>query len=91
MIMIGPFFFTTLLLPVLVRTAASESAASSGHRVRIVNTSSSSHDAMAPSAGVVWSSIQKDKEAAWPSRKKMGTTQLYGQSKLVCLSTADYN
>ncbi|EIM79649.1 NAD-P-binding protein [Stereum hirsutum FP-91666 SS1] len=74
-------FFTTLLLSVLVRTAVSESAALSGHRVRIVNTSSS-HDAMAPSAGVVWSSIQKDKEAPWPSRKKMGMTQLYGQSKL---------
>lgn len=80
---VGAFFFTTLLLPVLIRTAASESTASSGHRVRVVHTSSNAHDGMAPSAGIVWESLQKDKEKAWPVRKKMGKFQLYGQSKLV--------
>ncbi|EIM84129.1 NAD-P-binding protein [Stereum hirsutum FP-91666 SS1] len=79
---LGPFFFTTLLLPVLTRTAASESAAASGHRVRVVHTSSNSHDGMAPSAGLVWESMQRDKDKALPMRKKMGKFQLYGQSKL---------
>ncbi|THH16750.1 hypothetical protein EW146_g3938 [Bondarzewia mesenterica] len=76
---LGHFFFTTLLLPVLLRTAASSTNPT--HKARIVNVSSNAHELMTVPGGINWDSLRKG-EAATPARRKLGKNALYGQSKL---------
>ncbi|TFK24419.1 NAD(P)-binding protein [Coprinopsis marcescibilis] len=66
---LGHFYFTKLLLPILVSTAK----ASPSGNVRVVNTSSS-----ASRVGKINFNTFKDS----PARRKLSPTALYGQSKL---------
>ncbi|KAJ7151201.1 NAD-P-binding protein [Mycena filopes] len=77
---LGHFFLTQLLLPVLLRTAKGE-VSGSPCPVRIISVSSDAHQETAPKQGIVWESLQKG-DAARPARKKLTGTRLYGQSKL---------
>lgn len=65
---LGHFYFTKLLLPTLIATAKS---APDG-KARVITTSSSAHALQ----GLTFSTFKDS-----PARKKMSTTQLYGQSK----------
>jgi len=71
---LGHFYLTKLLLPVLTATAKKTPAGT----VRVVNLSSIGHNYGAPE-GIRWATLEKDSLEA---RKKLGTTKLYGQSKL---------
>ena len=73
----GHFYFTKLLLPVLVNTAEKVLAGS----VRVINISSIAHY-MSASEGIRWSTLGHGADAI-EARKKLGTTRVYGQSKLV--------
>lgn len=64
----GHFYFTKLLLPTLIATAKS---APDG-KARVITTSSSAHILQ----GLDFSAFKDS-----PARKKMSTTELYGQSK----------
>ena len=78
----GHFYLTKLLLPVLTATAKRTPAGT----VRVVNVSSMGHHHRAPE-GIRWATLANDSLEA---RKKLGTTKLYGQSKLVrCTNTAE--
>ncbi|KAJ7728807.1 NAD-P-binding protein [Mycena maculata] len=77
---LGHYFFTTLLMPTLLRTAKGE-VSGTPRRVRVVSVSSDAHEMTAPKQGIVWESLQKG-DAALPARKKLTGTRLYGQSKL---------
>lgn len=68
---LGHFYFTKLLLPVLIVTAKS----SSDGKARIVNTSSSGHLA---SGGLGFNTLKDS-----PARKRTHLFKLYAQSKLV--------
>ena len=75
---VGPFLFTTLLMPVLQATAAETGD------VRIVNTSSLGHMA-APKPCIAWETLkpgEKDEEGD-KRRRKLGPDVLYYQSKCV--------
>ena len=73
----GHFYLTKLLFPVLTVTAKNSPAGT----VRVVNVSSLGHYRGAPE-GIRWSSVSPGNDAL-EVRKKLGTTRLYGQSKLV--------
>ncbi|KAI0322377.1 NAD-P-binding protein [Amylostereum chailletii] len=75
----GHFFFTILLLPVLLRTAKGE-VSGTPRKVRVVNVSSSGHSLLAPPGGIAWETLEKD-DASLDVRKKLGM-RLYSQSKL---------
>ncbi|KAF8500401.1 NAD-P-binding protein [Russula emetica] len=74
---LGHFYLTKLLLPVLTATAKNSPA----ETVRVVNVASIGHHRGAPE-GIRWSTISPDGNDALEARKKLGTTRLYGQSKL---------
>ena len=67
----GHFYFTKLLLPVLAQAAKNSP---DGHS-RVVNTSSSAHELI--------STINFDTLKDSPARQKLGSWNLYFQSKLV--------
>ena len=67
----GHYYFTRLLLPVLLSTAA----ATAGGKVRIINTSSMGHAFVGH--------IDYDTLKDGPQRIKLGTHKLYFQSKFV--------
>ncbi|KAF8500404.1 NAD-P-binding protein [Russula emetica] len=73
---LGHFYLTKLLLPILTATAKNSPAGA----VRVVNVSSVGHYRGAPE-GIRWSSVSPGNDAL-EARKKLGTTRLYGQSKL---------
>jgi retinol dehydrogenase-12 len=73
----GHFYLTRLLLPLLLATAKKSPAGS----VRVVNLSSMAHNRAAPE-GIRWSSLLNG-NGSLGARKELGTTRLYGQSKLV--------
>lgn len=75
---LGPYFFTTLLLPTLIHTAKNSPHAN-GH-VRIVNTSSSTVY-FAPKGGIVWDTLGTD-ESSIQACNRLGSNKLYAQSKL---------
>jgi NAD(P)-dependent dehydrogenase (short-subunit alcohol dehydrogenase family) len=73
---LGHFYLTKLLLPVLTVTARNSSGI-----VRVVNVASIGHEKGAPE-GIRWSTVVPDGNDAVEARKKLGTPRLYGQSKL---------
>ncbi|CAE6491655.1 unnamed protein product [Rhizoctonia solani] len=75
---LGPYFFTTLLLPTLIHTVKNSPLAR-GH-ARVVNTSSSAVY-FAPEGGIVWETLGTD-ESSVQACQKLGTNGLYAQSKL---------
>lgn len=80
---LGHFYFTKLLLPILLATAAQPSPRPfSGPtcRVRVVNTSSIAHY---NATGIDFSIVRGHSE----KRNKVGIEALYGQSKLVSINT----
>jgi len=66
----GHFYFTKLLLPLLVSTAKS----TPDKKARVVNTSSSMH---------LYHGLKFNTFKDSPARKKLGTQMLYAQSKFV--------
>ncbi|TFY83957.1 hypothetical protein EWM64_g63 [Hericium alpestre] len=76
---LGHFFFTTLLMPALLRAA--KSGANPTHKARIIHISSNGHELFTVPGGVDWDSLKKDDEAL-AARNKLGKYKLYGQSKL---------
>ncbi|KAI0067967.1 NAD-binding protein [Artomyces pyxidatus] len=77
---LGHFFFTKLLLPILLQTAKGEPNAMPC-KVRVVNTSSVGHNLFVLPGGINWESIQPG-NVSLKARTKIGTHALYGQSKL---------
>jgi retinol dehydrogenase 12 len=75
----GHFYFTKLLLPVLIAAAKNSPAGT----VRVVNMSSIAHY-MSASEGIRYSTIGPGTDAV-AARKKLGAARLFGQSKLVKL------
>jgi len=73
---LGHFYLTKLLLPILVATAKKSSPGT----VRVVNVSSIGHYLRAPE-GIRWTTLDRGNDSL-AARKKLGTTKLYGQSKL---------
>lgn len=75
---VGPYLFTTLLIPVLLATAADSGEA------RIVNTSSFGH-MLAPKPCIDWDTLKPGNKNSEGDRKrrKLGLTDLYSQSKCV--------
>lgn len=73
---LGHFYLTKLLLPVLTATAKKSPAGT----VRVVNVSSLGHYYGAPE-GIRWATLTPGDDSL-AARKKLGTTKLYGQSKL---------
>jgi retinol dehydrogenase-12 len=73
----GHFYLTKLLLPVLTATAKKSSLGT----VRVVNVSSIGHYLRAPE-GIRWATLTRGDDSL-AARKQLGTTKLYGQSKLV--------
>ncbi|TFY81189.1 hypothetical protein EWM64_g2821 [Hericium alpestre] len=75
--LLGPWFFTRLLLPVLTVTAKT---APKG-KVRVVHNSSNAEGSWAPPEGIVWESLGTD-EKAHKVQEALGDMKRYGQSKL---------
>ncbi|KAI9464792.1 NAD-P-binding protein [Russula earlei] len=73
---LGHFYFTKLLLPLLTATAKGSPPGS----VRVVNVSSLGH-IVTPPEGIKWSSLTPGDDCLAVG-KKIGATKLYGQSKL---------
>src|SRR5260221_13109716 len=73
----GHFYFTQLLLPVLIATAKKSPAGT----VRVVNMSSIAHY-MPASEGIRWSTLGPGDNAP-AERRRLGGARLFGQSKLV--------
>ncbi|KAI9464793.1 NAD-P-binding protein [Russula earlei] len=73
---LGHFYFTKLLLPLLSATAKNSPPRS----VRVINVSSFGHE-MAPPGGIQWSTLRPGDDCLAVG-KKVGATPLYGQSKL---------
>ncbi|KAH9005646.1 NAD-P-binding protein [Lactarius hatsudake] len=73
---LGHFYLTKLLLPVLTATAKNFPAGT----VRVVNVSSIAHQYGAPE-GIRWATLARGNESL-EARKKLTSTKLYGQSKL---------
>jgi retinol dehydrogenase-12 len=74
---LGHFYLTELLLPTLIATAED----SLPGVVRIVNVSSIAHNFGIPPEGINWDTVGPNADMA--KRKKVGTMNLYSQSKLV--------
>lgn len=75
---LGHFYITQLLLPILISSAKS----SSDQHVRVVNVSSNGHwSAPPPNKG---GPILYDTLVEGPARKKSGSQTMYFQSKAVC-------
>jgi retinol dehydrogenase-12 len=70
---LGHFFFTSLLLPVLLSTAKQAPG-----EVRVVSVSSMAHIGI---KGIKWDTLKDT-----PARRKLSPDALYGQSKLVSIS-----
>lgn len=78
---LGPFLFTTLLMPVLLETAKENGEA------RVVNTSSLGHVAGSKEA-IEWDTLKPAAGSAGDkARTKMGPDGLYYQSKRVSIKT----
>ncbi|CAE7222078.1 unnamed protein product, partial [Rhizoctonia solani] len=75
---LGHYFFTTLLLPILIHTAKNSPLAH-GH-ARVINTSSGAVY-FVPKGGIVWETLGTD-AASVQAAKKLGTSGLYAQSKM---------
>ncbi|KAH9005636.1 NAD-P-binding protein [Lactarius hatsudake] len=73
---LGHFYLTKLLLPVLTATAKKTSAGT----VRVVNVSSIAHQYGAPE-GIRWATLAPGNDS-FEARKELTSTKLYGQSKL---------
>ncbi|KAH9035968.1 NAD(P)-binding protein [Lactarius hengduanensis] len=73
---LGHFYLTKLLLPVLTATAKKTPAGT----VRVVNVSSIAHQYGAPE-GIRWATLAPGNDSL-EARKKLTSTKLYGQSKL---------
>ncbi|KAN0125991.1 hypothetical protein V8E52_001198 [Russula decolorans] len=73
---LGHFYFTKLLLPLLTATAKKSAPGS----VRVINVSSFAHQ-LAPSEGIRWSTLSPGDDYLAVG-KKVGETMLYNQSKL---------
>jgi len=73
---LGHFYLTKLLLPLLTATAKKSPAGT----VRVVNVSSIGHY-MGASEGIRWTTLSPGNDSL-VARKKLGTARLYGQSKL---------
>ncbi|TRM64574.1 NAD-P-binding protein [Schizophyllum amplum] len=73
---LGHFFFTTLLMPILRHTHEV-----TGRRPRVINTSSSAHVPSHGQSGIVWESLRDgpDRQKVAPS---IGSYCLYSQSKM---------
>ncbi|TFY82374.1 hypothetical protein EWM64_g1632 [Hericium alpestre] len=76
---LGHFFLTRCLLPVLLRTA--QSGSNIKHKVRVVNTSSNGHELLSVPGGINWDALKTGDEAL-KTRTKLGPQKLYGMSKL---------
>ncbi|TFY53064.1 hypothetical protein EVG20_g10283 [Dentipellis fragilis] len=74
---LGHYFFTTLLLPLLISTAQADPK----HKARIVHNSSDGAELFKVPGGIDWDSLKKG-DASKKVRAKLGTKKLYGQSKL---------
>ncbi|KAI0059408.1 NAD-P-binding protein [Artomyces pyxidatus] len=77
---LGHFFLTQLLIPVLLRTAKGE-ISGVPCKVRVITVSSSQHALFSISGGIQWDSLEKG-DGALKARKRIGTRGLYSQSKL---------
>jgi len=75
---LGPFYFTTLLLPALFKASTPE------NKSRVVNTSSAGSIA---SLSLFGSGLDFATFKDSPHRHKYSTGKLYGQSKFVCAVT----
>ncbi|KAH9179024.1 NAD(P)-binding protein [Lactarius sanguifluus] len=73
---LGHFYLTKLLLPILTATAKKTPAGT----VRVVNVSSLGHQ-YGPPEGIRWATLAPGNDSL-EARKKLNTTKLYGQSKL---------
>ena len=73
---LGHFYFTILLLPILIETAK----ASPEKHVRVVTTSSSGH-LFHDSTRINYDTVREDTEEQKRIRRKVGTQRLYFQSK----------
>ncbi|KAI9444098.1 NAD-P-binding protein [Lactarius indigo] len=73
---LGHFYLTKLLLPILVATAKKTAAGT----VRVVNVSSLGHQYV-PAEGIRWATVGPGNDSL-EARKKLNATKLYGQSKL---------
>ncbi|KAH9015085.1 NAD-P-binding protein [Lactarius pseudohatsudake] len=73
---LGHFYLTKLLLPVLTATAKKTPVGT----VRVVNVSSIAH-LYGASEGIRWATLAPGNDSL-EARKKLGSTKLYGQSKL---------
>ena len=73
----GHFYLTKLLLPLLVTTAKKSPPGT----IRVINVSSIVHY-MAAREGIRWAALGPEKDTP-AARRKLGTTRVYGQSKLV--------
>ncbi|KAH9041506.1 NAD-P-binding protein [Lactarius deliciosus] len=73
---LGHFYLTKLLLPILAATAKKTPAGT----VRVVNVSSLGHQYVPPE-GIRWATLGPGNDAL-EARKKFNATKLYGQSKL---------
>ncbi|KAH8992672.1 NAD(P)-binding protein [Lactarius akahatsu] len=73
---LGHFYLTKLLLPVLTATAKKTPAGT----VRVVNVSSIAHQYGAPE-GIRWATLAPGNDSL-EARKELTSTKLYGQSKL---------
>ncbi|KAJ7642055.1 NAD(P)-binding protein [Roridomyces roridus] len=69
---LGPFYFTKLLLPTLIATAAS-----TGTKVRIINTASIAGQMHPQADGINYNTLLDG-----PARRKKDKVYIYGQSKL---------
>jgi len=72
---LGHFYFTKLLLPLLTATAKNAPANS----VRVINVSSLGHYLGAPE-GIRWDTLARGQESL-EARRKLGSARLFGQSK----------
>lgn len=75
---LGPYLFTTLLLPVLIHTARTSSLANG--TARVVNTSSGVHWT-APRGGIDYTTLERNSLEAQEACRRMGPARLYAQSK----------
>jgi len=73
---LGHFYLTKLLLPVLTETAKKAPAKT----VRVVNVSSIGHY-LGPTEGIQWSTLAPGNDSI-EARKRLGSARLFGQSKL---------
>ena len=76
-VMTGHFYFTKLLLPLLIATAKKAPT----DTVRVINVSSLGHYLGVPE-GIRWSTLVPGPES-FEARRKLGTARLFGQSKTV--------